>query len=412
MNGAVRIDVALMVMAAEIDVSMSVRVFEELTQTQPKPNRVYSVQMRSGLDILTSPRIKTKRWRRSYFYIKVDEAGFEDPQGVDRRFLWSNDIVGHPNSFGSLDAFRRDLAKLVALRLQEWRDFDRKRIRRQQRRIARFDWEPYIPCERTKGKRLKLPLRGTFSNVYPDYAKILAAQLGDTSFGSETNVVESIILRLLKQWIDEKLKTVQECFSRAKEAETWNPKSKSEAYAQSAGELMKLAKDAIAEFFEVPIGITENLVHDLAEGIEQFFKEDTTFVASCGSKQSYIPTLPPLTRCNRDSKFVKLLKKAMPCTVSSGEDLNSLSGGALGVSEGHHPCPSTSRGTQRLYIRSGFDGSASGRTLASVLPSRPRADRRRFREFEEALFHVRGRVDTGRGSGSRGGDGGRCDILS
>ena len=31
--------------------------------------------------------------------------------------------------------------------------------------------------------------------------------------------VESIILRLLKQWIDEKLKTVQECLSRAKEAE-------------------------------------------------------------------------------------------------------------------------------------------------------------------------------------------------
>ncbi|CAN6883396.1 unnamed protein product [Brassica oleracea] len=162
--------------------------------------------------------------------------------------------------------------------------------------------------------------------------------------------VESIILRLLKQWIDEKLKTVQECLSRAKEAETWNPKSKSEPYAQSAGELMKLANDAIAEFFEVPIGITEDLVHDLAEGLEQLFQEYTSFVASCGSKQSYIPTLPPLTRCNRDSKFVKLLKKATPCTAS-GEDLNSLSGGALGISDGHHPRPSTSRGTQRLYIR-------------------------------------------------------------
>ncbi|KAH0905573.1 hypothetical protein HID58_037400 [Brassica napus] len=101
--------------------------------------------------------------------------------------------------------------------------------------------------------------------------------------------VESIILRLLKQWIDDKLKTVQECLSRAKEAETWNPKSKSEPYAQSAGELMKLANDAIAEFFEVPI--------------------------------------------------------------ASVEDLNSLSGGALGISDGHHPRPSTSRGTQRLYIR-------------------------------------------------------------
>ena len=167
--------------------------------------------------------------------------------------------------------------------------------------------------------------------------------------------VESIILRLLKQWIDEKLKTVQECLNRAKEAETWNPKSKSEPYAQSAGELMKLANDVIAEFFVVPIGITEDLVHDLAEGLEQLFQEYTTFVASCGSKQSYIPTLPPLTRCNRDSKFVKLLKRATPCTASSGEALHNLSGGgALGISDGHHhhhPRPSTSRGTQRLYIR-------------------------------------------------------------
>ncbi|KAF8111674.1 hypothetical protein N665_0073s0033 [Sinapis alba] len=166
--------------------------------------------------------------------------------------------------------------------------------------------------------------------------------------------VESIILRLLKQWIDEKLKAVQACLSRAKEAETWNPKSKSEPYAQSAGELIKLANDAIAEFFEAPISITEDLVHDLAEGLEQLFQEYTTFVASCGSKQSYIPNLPPLTRCNRDSKFVKLLKKATPCTAS-GEHLHSVSGGALGISDGHHhhhhPRPSTSRGTQRLYIR-------------------------------------------------------------
>ncbi|CDY59176.1 BnaC08g50100D [Brassica napus] len=162
--------------------------------------------------------------------------------------------------------------------------------------------------------------------------------------------VDSIILRLLKQWTEEKLKAGHECLSRAKEAETWNPKSKSEPYAQSAGELMKLAKDAIDEFFDIPIGITEDLVHDLAEGLEQLFQEYTAFVASCGSKQSYIPTLPPLTRCNRDSKFVKLWKKATPCTAS-GEDLNNLSGGPPVIADGNHPRPSTSRGTQRLYIR-------------------------------------------------------------
>ncbi|XP_010473856.1 PREDICTED: uncharacterized protein LOC104753280 [Camelina sativa] len=159
--------------------------------------------------------------------------------------------------------------------------------------------------------------------------------------------VDSIILRLLRQWIEEKLKKVQECLFRAKETETWNPKSKSEPYAQSAGELMKLAKDTIDEFFEIPIGITEDLVHDIAEGLEQLFQEYTTFVASCGSRQSYIPTLPPLTRCNRDSRFVKLWKRATPCTTPN-EDFSHT---ASVISDGHHPRPSTSRGTQRLYIR-------------------------------------------------------------
>ncbi|KAL1188808.1 unc-13-like protein [Cardamine amara subsp. amara] len=192
--------------------------------------------------------------------------------------------------------------------------------------------------------------------------------------------VESIILRLVKQWIEEKLKIVQECLNRAKEAETWNPKSKSEPYAQSAGELMKLVNDVVDEFFEIPIGITEDLVHDIAEGLEQLFQEYTTFVASCGSKQSYIPTLPPLTRCNRDSKFVKLWKKATPCTAT-GEDLNQL-GEAPG---GNHPRPSTSRGTQRLYIRLNTLHFLSSQlhSLNKALSLNPKvlpATRKRYRE--------------------------------
>ncbi|GFY82792.1 hypothetical protein Acr_02g0010320 [Actinidia rufa] len=157
--------------------------------------------------------------------------------------------------------------------------------------------------------------------------------------------VDSIILNLLKQWTQEKLKKGKECLQRAKETETWNPKSKTEPYAQSAVELMIHAKETVNAFFEIPLGMSEDLVHDLSDGLEHLFREYTTFVASCGSKQSYIPTLPPLTRCNRDSKFFKLWRKASPCSV--GMDDAHLTG----LNEAHHPRPSTSRGTQRLYIR-------------------------------------------------------------
>lgn len=156
--------------------------------------------------------------------------------------------------------------------------------------------------------------------------------------------VDSIILRFLREWIQERLKNGKEVLHRAKETETWNPKSKNEPYAHSAVDIMKHAKDAVEEFFEIPVGLSEDLVHDLADGLEHLFREYTTFVASCGSKQSYIPTLPPLTRCSRDSKFIKLWKKASPCTVS-------IDSAQHGSNEGNHPRPSTSRGTQRLYIR-------------------------------------------------------------
>jgi len=64
-----------------------------------------------------------------------------------------------------------------------------------------------------------------------------------------------------------------------------------------------------------------------------------------GTKQSYVPALPPLTRCNRDSALAKLWKKA-GCNVGM-QELHHY----MDAMESHHPRPTTSRGTQRLYIR-------------------------------------------------------------
>ncbi|XP_043690683.1 protein unc-13 homolog isoform X2 [Telopea speciosissima] len=157
--------------------------------------------------------------------------------------------------------------------------------------------------------------------------------------------VDSIISSLLKTWVNDKLKKGKESLGRAKETETWNPKSKTEPYAQSAVELMRLAKETVEDFFDIPIGISEDLLQNLSDGLELLFREYTSFVASCGSKQSYIPTLPPLTRCNRGSKLHQFWRRAMPCKDGSEDSQRGK------TTEGHHPRPSTSRGTQRLYIR-------------------------------------------------------------
>ncbi|XP_021849208.2 protein unc-13 homolog [Spinacia oleracea] len=157
--------------------------------------------------------------------------------------------------------------------------------------------------------------------------------------------VDSIIIRLLRKWIEERLRKGRDCVQRAKETETWNPKSKAEPFAQSAVELMQIAKQTIDDFFEIPVGLSDDLVQDLADGLERVIREYSSFVAGCGTKQSYVPTLPPLTRCNRDSKFVKLWKRA-GCSVGM-QELHHY----MAAIEGHHARPSTSRGTQRLYIR-------------------------------------------------------------
>lgn len=71
---------------------MSVRAFEELTQVQPKPNVLLTVQVWSGLHILSGHPPWTKHWQRFYFYVKADESAFEEPPCDECRVLWSDRI--------------------------------------------------------------------------------------------------------------------------------------------------------------------------------------------------------------------------------------------------------------------------------------------------------------------------------
>lgn len=155
--------------------------------------------------------------------------------------------------------------------------------------------------------------------------------------------VDSLIMSLLRKWIQESLKRGKEIVKRARETETWKPKSENEPYAQTATKLTKNAMEAIECFYEIPAGgISEDLVHELTYGLENLFREYINFIASCGTKQCYMPTLPPLTRCSNNSSFAKLWKRATSGVTDQPSHL---------FNEGNHPRPSTSHGTERLYIR-------------------------------------------------------------
>lgn len=51
---------------------------------------------------------------------------------------------------------------------------------------------------------------------------------------------------------------------------------------------MKLAKTTVEEFFQIPIGITEELVQDLANGLESLLQDYMMFVAACGKYCKYM----------------------------------------------------------------------------------------------------------------------------
>ncbi|XP_042394235.1 protein unc-13 homolog [Zingiber officinale] len=166
--------------------------------------------------------------------------------------------------------------------------------------------------------------------------------------------VDSLLFKLTKHWVDDRLGMARQCINSAKESENWNPVSKSEPYAESAVNIMNITKVTVDEFFEIQVEPKDTEVaKSLADGLDTIFKDYILFVASCGSKESYIPALPPLTRCNQDSRVSQLWKKAAaPCSA-----------GVVAIDPSSFPIPRTahevgdahrhtaSRSTQRLYVR-------------------------------------------------------------
>ena len=98
--------------------------------------------------------------------------------------------------------------------------------------------------------------------------------------------VDSIIFGLVKGWMDERLKVGDECVRRAQESETWNPRSKAEPYAQSAVDLMKLAKVTIDELLEIQVApaCKEELLQRLVDGVDHLVHQYALLLASsCGT---------------------------------------------------------------------------------------------------------------------------------
>ena len=160
LNGSFRLSVALVVVAAEIDVSMSVRTFEELTYPKSMGDGLYSIQMRPNYNVIVDHPNRTNNWQRFYFYVKSKNFAFEEPPGDSFRFLWSHGIgrmllivcrrflcsllmvlcliaVEHPDTSTYPEDFVASARAVASLAQVSWKDITVERIRRVVDRISR-----------------------------------------------------------------------------------------------------------------------------------------------------------------------------------------------------------------------------------------------------------------------------------
>ncbi|WOL17465.1 hypothetical protein Cni_G26257 [Canna indica] len=116
-------------------------------------------------------------------------------------------------------------------------------------------------------------------------------------------------------------------------------------------DLIKLAKVTADEFFEIPVGVRDDMVQDLTDGLEALFRDYITFISACG--MCFVVSPKQRTQEFEPDGFLRARRNeaklhAKPSTVD--EVQLGLQGSGNNPNT-DHPRSSTSRGTQRLYIR-------------------------------------------------------------
>uniref|UniRef100_A0A2P2KFJ1 Uncharacterized protein MANES_16G075400 n=1 Tax=Rhizophora mucronata TaxID=61149 RepID=A0A2P2KFJ1_RHIMU len=121
---------------------------------------------------------------------------------------------------------------------------------------------------------------------------------------------EAAIANMVKVWIKARIDRVKEWVDRSLQQEVWNPQANKEGYAPSAVEVLQIINESLDAYFQLPIPVHPALLPDLVAGLDKCLQYYATKATSgCGSKNTYVPTMPALTRCTTGSKFQGVWKK-------------------------------------------------------------------------------------------------------
>ncbi|XP_074276490.1 protein unc-13 homolog [Silene latifolia] len=150
---------------------------------------------------------------------------------------------------------------------------------------------------------------------------------------------EAAIANLVKVWIKTRLDRMKEGVDISLQQEVWNPRASEDGLAPSAIEVLRKIDDNLDAFFQLPIPMHPALLPDLIAGLDRCLQYYVSKAKSgCGSRNSYLPTMPPLTRCPFGSKMGVFKKK--------DKSMNSLRKSSQGAANGE-----TVSGVPELCVR-------------------------------------------------------------
>ncbi|XP_054788782.1 protein unc-13 homolog [Prosopis cineraria] len=121
---------------------------------------------------------------------------------------------------------------------------------------------------------------------------------------------EAAIANMVKIWIKTRLDRLKEWVDRNLQQEIWSPQTNQDGYAPSAVEVLRIMNETLDAFFQLPIPMHPALLPELMNGLDRCLQYYVIKAKSgCGSRNTFLPTMPALTRCTIESKFQGFGKK-------------------------------------------------------------------------------------------------------
>ncbi|OIV97805.1 hypothetical protein TanjilG_12562 [Lupinus angustifolius] len=121
---------------------------------------------------------------------------------------------------------------------------------------------------------------------------------------------EATIANLVKIWIKSRLDKLKEWVDRNLQQELWSPQTNQEGCAPSAVEALRTVNETLDAFFQLPIPMHPALLPEVMNGLDRCIQYYVAKAKSgCGSRNTFLPTMPALTRCTIGSKFQGFGKK-------------------------------------------------------------------------------------------------------